>query len=50
MSALEMASLMEQLHPLSADGHYPSASRGMLSSASPQAITSEVTSEQSEKA
>lgn len=49
MSALEMASLMEQLHPLSADGHHPGAARGMLSSASPRAIPSEVTSEQRER-
>jgi 6,7-dimethyl-8-ribityllumazine synthase len=49
MSALEMASLMQQLHPLSADGLHPGATRGMLSSASPRAIPSEVASEQSER-
>jgi 6,7-dimethyl-8-ribityllumazine synthase len=50
MSALEMSSLMEQLHPLSADGRHPGTMQGIFSPASPRAIPSEVTSEQSEKA
>ncbi len=46
MSALEMSSLMQQLHSFSDEGHPNSGTtRGMLSSASPRAIASEVTSE-----
>ncbi len=49
MNALEMASLMQQIHPIVTESHHhPGATRGMLSSASPRAIAPEVTSEQLE--
>lgn len=45
MSALEMSSLMQQLHSISADNHHLGQAQGILSSASASAIPSEVTSE-----
>ncbi|MGB3532923.1 MAG: 6,7-dimethyl-8-ribityllumazine synthase [Microcoleaceae cyanobacterium] len=48
MSALEMSSLMQQLQTLPADDNHLGTTQGMLSSASPRIISSEVTSEQLE--
>lgn len=45
MSALEMSSLMQQLHSISADNHHLGKTQGMLSSAAPTAIPSEITSD-----